>query len=189
MAASPGTAPGPETMIRTMSSQFIKALQSHRVRIDKDPREAQRLVYEYVMPHYDLEFTARLILGRYWVSATPAERKAFARAFINHLIAVYENGIAGYRRDTVHVLPAQHSANGQFVSVGTRVHIPNRSPVSVDYTMHKVNGEWKIFDVKVMGVSFVLTYRNEYQAELKRTSLPALIKSLKKDQLSGNARL
>ena len=186
MAASSGTAPGPETMIRTMSSQFIKALQLHRARIDKDPREAQKLVYEYLLPHYDLEFTARLILGRYWVSATSAERKAFARAFINHLIAVYEKGIAGYRRDTVHVLTAEHSANGQFVSVGTRVDIPNRSAVSVDYAMHRVDGKWKIFDVKVMGVSFVLTYRNEYQAEIKRTSLSALIKSLQKEQLPAS---
>lgn len=185
-AAFPGTTPQPAAMIRDMSSQFIKALKQHRARIDKNPREAQKLVYQYILPHYDLKFTSRLILGRYWASATPAEREAFARAFINHLIAVYEKGIAGYRRDTVQVLPAQSSANGQFVSVGTLVHIPNRSAVSVEYTMHKVQGKWKIFDVKVMGVSFVLTYRNEYQAEIKRTSLPALIKNLQKERLPDN---
>lgn len=185
-AASSDSAPRPEAMIRNMSNQFIEALNRHRDKIDKDPREAQKLVYKYVLPHYDLEFTTRLILGRYWESATPAERKAFARAFIDHLIAVYEKGISRYRRDKVQVLPAQSSANGQFVSVDTLVHIPNRSSVSVDYTMHKVGGEWKIFDVKVMGVSFVLTYRNEYQAEIKRTSLSALIKHLQKAGLPNN---
>lgn len=181
--ASSGTTPAPAEIIRNMSSQFIGALKRHRAQVDRDPREAQKLVYKYVLPHFDLKFTTRLILGRYWATATRAQRSAFATAFINHLIAVYEKGISHYRRDKVQVLPAQTSSNGQFVSVDTLVHIPNRSSVSVGYTMHRVNGKWEIFDVKVMGASFVLTYRNEYQEELKRTSLSALIKNLQKKQL------
>ena len=177
------SAAGPGAVIKKISRQFIGALKEHKATIRKDPAEVQNLVHEYILPYYDLMFTTHLILGRYWDSASPSERKAFAEAFINHLIAVYEKGIVSYSNDRVQVLPVQGGDHRQFVSVTTLVHIPGHKPVAVGYAMHKMNGRWKIFDVKVMGISFVLTYRNEYQSEIKRTGLQVLINHLKKEQL------
>lgn len=174
---------GPGAVIKKISRQFITALKRHRATIKKKPVEVQKLVHKYILPYYDLMFTTRLILGRYWDSASPSERQAFAQAFINHLIAVYEKGIVSYSNDRVQVLPLHSGAQQQFVSVNTLVHISGHKPVAVGYAMHKINGRWKIFDVKVMGISFVLTYRNEYQSEIKRTGLQVLIKHLKKEQL------
>ena len=181
---STNTMPRPAAVIGQASRDFIAALKRHEVKIKRDPREVQHLVHEYILPRFDLKFTTRLVLGRYWKTATPPQRKAFARAFINHLIDVYEKGIVGYRKDRVQVLPLQGSRTRQFISVGTLVHIPGHDSVAVDYAMHRVEGRWKIFDVKVMGISFVLTYRNEYQSEIRRTSLAALIKHLQKAELS-----
>ena len=183
MPASSSTMPRPAVVIQSASREFIGALKRHQAEIKKNPGEVRRLAQRYILPHFDLQFTSRLILGHYWKTATPAQRKDFSRAFINHLIAAYEKGIVSYRKDRVQVLPLQGSANRQFISVETLVHIPDQDPVSVDYAMHKVNGEWKIFDVKVMQISFVLTFRNEYQAEISKTSLNALIEQLKKSQL------
>ena len=177
------TAAGPGAVIKKISRQFITALKRHRAAIKKNPMEVQKLVHEYILPYYDLMFTSRLILGRYWDSASPSERKSFAQAFINHLIAVYEKGIVSYSNDRVQVLPMQSGMQEQFVSVNTLVHIAGHKPVAVGYAMHKIDGRWKIFDVKVMGISFVLTYRNEYQSEIKRTGLQVLIKHLRKEQL------
>ena len=173
----------PGAVIKKISRQFIMALKRHRTTIKKNPVEVQKLVYQYIMPHYDLMFTTRLILGRYWDSASPSERKAFAQAFINHLIAVFEKEIVSYSNDRVQVLPFQSSTQQQFVSVNTLVHISGHKPVAVGYVMRKSDGHWKIFDVKVMGISFVLTYRNQYQSEIKRTGLQVLIKHLRKEQL------
>ncbi len=183
ISASSGTISRPAAVIQSASREFIEALKRHKAEIKKDPSEVQLLAQKYIVPHFDLDFTSRLILGQYWETATPAQRKDFSRAFINHLIAVYEKGIVSYRKDRVQVLPLQGGTNRQFISIETLVHIPGNDAVSVDYAMHKVNGKWKIFDVKVMGISFVLTYRNEYQAEIRRTSLTALIRYLRKSQI------
>jgi len=183
MAVSSKTMKQPAAVIGRASRDFIEALKRHNPQLKKNPGEVRRLVYKYILPHFDLKFASRLILGHYWGTATPGQRKDFARAFINHLIAVYKKGIVSYRKDRVQVLPLQGGTNRQFISVGTLVHIPDHDSVSVDYAMHKVGGRWKIFDVKVMEISFVLTYRNEYQAEIRRTSLPALIRHLQKSQL------
>lgn len=186
MTASANSMPEPAAVIKNASRHFIAALKRHKEQIKKDPEDTQRLVHEYILPHFDLQFTARLILGRYWGSATAAKRKAFSQAFINHLIAVYQKGIVNYRNDSVQVLPLKSGADRQYITVDTLVHIPDSKSVSVDYAMHKVQGTWKIFDVRVMDVSFVLTYRNEYQAEIKRTSLSDLIKNLRKSQSPAN---
>lgn len=182
IADSSATLRQPAAVIGQSSEDFIEALKRHKRQLKRDPGEVRRLVHKYILPNFDLQFTSRLVLGHYWKTATPAQRKAFSKAFINHLIAIYKKGIVSYRKDRVQVLPLQGGLNRQFISVATLVHIPEHDSVSVDYAMHKVDGRWKIFDVKVMEISFVLTYRNEYQAEIRNTSLAALIKHLQKSQ-------
>ncbi|MGA7964443.1 MAG: ABC transporter substrate-binding protein [Gammaproteobacteria bacterium] len=178
VASSPVSPENPAMIIQRASTQFIEALNRHEAQIKKNPQEIDKLVHKYLLPHFDLSFTTRLVLGHYWSVSTPAQRKAFSQAFIHYLLAVYAKGIASYHSAKVQVLPLQGGASRQFVSVATLVQVPNSQPVAVDYAMHRVFGSWKIFDVKVMGISFVLTYRDQYQDEIKQTSLTALIKRL-----------
>lgn len=182
LASAPASREMPTAIIQRASTQFIEALNRHEVQVKKNPQEIDKLVHQYLLPHFDLSFTTRLVLGRYWSMSTPAQRKAFSQAFIHYLLAVYANGIASYHSAKVQVLPLQGGVSRQFVSVATLVRVPNSQPVAVDYAMHRVFGTWKIFDVKVMGISFVLTYRDQYQAEIKQTSLAALIKRLQRVQ-------
>lgn len=181
-APASGSVAAPVAVIRHATAQFIDALDRHKAQLGKNPQEAVKLVQQYLLPYFDLSFTSRLVLGRYWSKATPGQRKAFTQAFIRYLTTAYAKGIANYRNAKVQVLPFHGNTRQQFVSVDTLVHIPNQNPITVDYALHKTSGGWKAFDVKVQRVSFVLTYRNEYQAEIKQTSLAALIKRIQNVQ-------
>lgn len=176
------SANNPATVVRQASTQIIDALNSHQAEIDKDPQLIQKLVREYLLPHFDFDFTSQLVLGRAWRTASPEQRKAFEEAFLHYLTATYAEGLKNYQGAKVEVLPFRGDASQEFVTVRTNVSTSGHEPVEVDYALHKTEHGWKAFDVKIAGVSYVQTYRNEFQQELQQTSLGALIKRLQNAQ-------
>ncbi len=173
---------GPVAVVRDASQQVLKALDENASKLDDNPALAEKIVKEYLLPHWDFDFTSQLVLGRAWRTATPAQRKAFQEAFLHYLTSTYAKGISGFHGAKVQVLPFRGDTSKQFVTVQTRVEAENHQPVEVDYVMRKDPDGWKAFDVKIAGVSYVQTYRNEFQSEIRRTSLQALITRLEHTQ-------
>lgn len=173
---------GPVAMVRDASQQVLAALNKNASKLKNDPALAEKLVKKDLLPYFDFGFTSQLVLGRAWRTATPEQRKAFQAAFLHYLTATYAKGIQGFNGAKVQVLPFRGDTSRQFVTVQTKVTAENHEPVSVDYVLHKTSQGWKAFDIKIAGVSYVQTYRNEFQSEIRHTSLQALIKRLQKEQ-------
>ena len=176
---------GPVAVVRDASQQVLVQLEKNASKLSDNPALAEKIVKEYLLPHWDFDFTSQLVLGRAWRTATPAQRKAFEKAFLHYLTTTYAKGISGFKGAKVQLLPFRGDTSKQFVTVQTRVEAENHQPVEVDYVMHKTQDGWKAFDVKIAGVSYVQTYRNEFQAEIRRTSLQALIARLEHTQPSA----
>ncbi len=169
---------GPVAVVRDASQQVLAQLDKNASKLSDNPGLAEKIVKEYLLPHWDFDFTSQLVLGRAWRTATPKQRKEFEEAFLHYLTATYAKGISGFHGAKVQVLPFRGDVSKEFVTVQTRVEAENHQPVQVDYVMHKTQDGWKAFDVKIAGVSYVQTYRNEFQSEIRRTSLQALIARL-----------
>lgn len=180
---------GPVAVVRDASQQILNALEKNADKLNKDPQLAEKLVKKDLLPHWDFDYTSRLVLGMAWRNATPQQRKEFEEAFLHYLTATYAKGVSGFHGAKVQVLPFRGDTSKQFVTVQTRVEAENHKPVDVDYVLHKTKDGWKAFDVKIAGVSYVQTYRNEFQSEVHRTSLAALIKRLQNTQMKSGATL
>jgi len=186
-AASGSEIQGPVTVVRNASQQVLAALNKNASKLKDNPALAEKLVKEDLLPYFDFDFTSQLVLGRAWRTATPTQRKAFQAAFLHYLTSTYAKGIQGFHGAKVQVLPFRGDASQQFVTVRTRVSAENHRPISVDYVLHQTAQGWKMFDVKIAGVSYVQTYRNEFQSEIRRTSLKVLIERLQKVQASSGS--
>ncbi len=184
MAATSGNGKteGPVAVVRQASQQVLTALNKNEGKLKDNPALAEKLVREDLLPYFDFDFTSQLVLGRAWRTATPAQRKEFEQAFLHYLTETSAKGVSGFHGAKVQVLPFRGNTSDQFVTVQTRVTAENHEPVSVDYVLRKTPDGWKAFDVKFAGVSYVQTYRNEFQSEIQRTSLQALIKRLQNAQ-------
>jgi len=180
---------GPVAVVRTASQQVLDQLEKNSSKLSSDPGLAEKIVKNYLLPHWDFDFTSQLVLGRAWRTATPKQRKEFEQAFLHYLTATYAKGISGFHGAKVQVLPFRGDTSKEFVTVQTRVEAQNHNPVDVDYVMHKTKEGWKAFDVKIAGVSYVQTYRNEFQSEIRRTSLQALIARLEHTKASASGTL
>lgn len=178
-SAATGSAAGdPASVVKQASNAVVQALNQNEAKLKTDPKLASELVKKYLLPNFDFDFTCQLVLGRYWRTATAAQRQEFEQAFLQYLTTTYAKGIENFHGASIDVLPFRGDTSQQYVKVRTQVKTPDHEPVEVDYSMKKTADGWKAFDVIIAGVSYVQTYQNEFQSEIRRTSLAALIKRL-----------
>lgn len=177
MAAAAGPS-DPASVVKEASTQIVQALNQNEAKLKADPSIAEDLVKKYLLPHFDFPFTCQLVLGRYWRTATAEQREEFEKAFLHYLTTTYAKGLEHFHGATIDVLPFRGDTTSTYVKVRTQVKTPDHEPVEVDYALKKTPDGWKAFDVIIAGVSYVTTYQNEFQSEVRRTSMAALIKRL-----------
>jgi phospholipid transport system substrate-binding protein len=109
----------------------------------------------------DLDYSARLILGKAGRGVSPEQLDAFAQAMSNVLVNRYADGLLEFRSDDqVEVLPMKGNNTEKLTRVRTRIKLENGGYAPVDYAFRKTETGWKAFDVTVEGISYVMTFRN-----------------------------
>ncbi|MGH8292387.1 MAG: MlaC/ttg2D family ABC transporter substrate-binding protein [Gammaproteobacteria bacterium] len=173
----------PNQVIQQTAQAILTEVNSNRAVLSRDPAKLYALVGKLLLPHFDFDYASRLVLGLYWRSATPAQRKAFEDAFYRFLVNGYANGLlhGNYSARNLKVDPWRGSAEDTRAMVRTQVLRPNAPPVQVDYAMVRTPQGWKAFDVSIEGVSYVLNYRNQFGPEIQQKGLDALIARLNAD--------
>ncbi len=168
----------PDQVVKAAAQKVLDTLRDQHDALKSDPGKVYELVEKDMLPVFDFNYTARLVLGRYWRTADDAQRKAFKDAFYRYLVHSYADGLVNYANDKVEVQPFRGDSSDKRAMIRTKVIRPDGPPVAVDYAMHRTADGWKAFDVTIEGVSYVTNYRNSFSGEIQQTSLDALIKRL-----------
>lgn len=183
------TAPADEAaqLIRDTFSAAAEALQENQAEIRQNPRVAYELMNRILAPHVDVELMSRLILARHWAEATEEQQARFVEVFRESLLRTYSRLLS----ENVDTAVQQIESGKQIlqvqgvdgpdrrgrVSVRTTLAVEGQD-IPIEYRMYPRDGEWKVFDVLIENISFVMNYRTEYDAELQRGDLSALIERL-----------
>jgi phospholipid transport system substrate-binding protein len=181
--AVPG--PTPQELIETTARKLLEALDADRALAKRDPARVRELVDEILLPHFDTDYSARLVLGKYWRNATEEQRKRFVDAFYKSLLRNYGSALAEFTADRMQVLPFRGDLSTGQATVRTQVKRSNGTVVPVNYTLRATPEGWKAWDVTIEGISYVRNFRNDVGAEIDQTGLPALIERLEKENQSG----
>ena len=171
-------ASGPGQLVQTAASAMLKDLDAHRAEYQKDPSKVHRLVDQILLPHFDTEYAAQLVLARHWTTATAEQRKRFVDAFYKSLLNNYGNALVGFTADRLRVFPYNGDANAQFATVRTQVRKSDGSQVSVNYSLRHTDQGWKAWDVVIEGISYVKSFRDDFGAQIDQQGLDAVIKRL-----------
>lgn len=177
-ARAPAAEQSPEALVRKFTADVLDAIHTDAALQAGDRRKALALAEEKVLPHVDFREMTRLAAGRAWNSASPAQRDSLVSAFRAMLVRTYANAIEVYRGQTMQVEPVRMSPGATEVTVRNRYLSAGKRPIPVDYWMWQTAGGWKIFDIVVDGVSLVLTYRSEFEEEVRRAGVDGLIRRL-----------
>jgi phospholipid transport system substrate-binding protein len=131
---------------------------------------------------FDFDEMARRTLSRHWAGRTRAEQAEFVTLFMDLLERSYVGKIESYAGEKI-VYPGE-TIDGGYAVVRSKVVTPRRrQDTAVDYRLHRRNGRWKVYDVLVDGVSFVSTYRREFNRVITASSYGALVDALRHRRL------
>lgn len=172
----------PSQVIETAAQETLQALNADREGYRKDPTKIQGVVDKYLLPHFDTEFAAQSVLGRYWRKATPAQRQEFVSAFIHSMLENYGSALLGFTANTLKVYPSRVPPDQSVATVRTEVTRGNGTRDSVIFYMRKTPEGWKVFDVHIDGVSYILSYREDLQSQIAKQGIHAVIKRLEKGE-------
>jgi phospholipid transport system substrate-binding protein len=177
--------PTPQDLIEKTARGLLEALDADREKAKQDPARVRALVDELLLPHFDTDYSARLVLGKHWRAATPDQRRRFVDAFYQSLLRNYGSALAEFTADRLTVLPFRGDlASGQAV-VRTEVKRSNGVRVPVNYTLHSTPQGWKAWDVTIEGISYVRNFRNDVGTEVEQAGLESVIKRLETESING----
>jgi phospholipid transport system substrate-binding protein len=177
--------PTPQDLIEKTARGLLEALDADREKAKQDPARVRALVDELLLPHFDTDYSARLVLGKHWRAATPEQRRRFVDAFYQSLLRNYGSALAEFTADRLTVLPFRGDlASGQAV-VRTEVKRSNGVRVPVNYTLHSTPQGWKAWDVTIEGISYVRNFRNDVGTEVEQAGLESVIKRLETESING----
>jgi phospholipid transport system substrate-binding protein len=171
---------GPGELVQGVAEAMLKDLDANRAEYKKDPSKINALVEKHLVPNFDSEYSARLVLGRHWRDASEAQRKRFVDAFYKSLLSNYGTALADFTGDKLKVLPTKVGADAKTATVRTVVKRSNGQNVPVNYTMRKTDGGWKAWDVVIEGISYVKSFREDFGAEIDQKGLDAVIERMEK---------
>lgn len=181
--AVPG--PAPQALIEATARRMLESLDADRNAVRKDPKRVQALVDEILLPHFDTDYSARLVLGRHWRDATPEQRRRFVDAFYQSLLRNYGSALAEFTADRMVVLPFRGDLSNGQATIRTEVKRSDGTRVPVNYTMRATPAGWKAWDVTIEGISYVRNFRNDVGAEVDQRGLDAVIERLERENRNG----
>lgn len=183
-APTPTPGPGPQEMMEKVSQDLLRDLDAHRAALKQDPSGVRALVDKHLLPHFDTDYAARLVLGKHWRAATEAQRKRFIEAFYGTLMADYGDAIVEFTADRLRILPFRGDPAADSATVRTEVKRDDGTPVPVNYSLRRTPQGWKAWDVTIEGISYVRNFRNDFGAEVDQKGLDALIQRLESQNAS-----
>ena len=186
-AAAPAAA-SPSKLVLDNSTRILSTLESRRGEFTKNRAALRAFVASEFDALFDRDYAARLVLGVHGRGASEADINVFADALADSLMQRYGSSLLDFNAKLkVRVKSETPLRNGAIVKVSSEYLRQGAEPVPVDYLMRKVGSEWKAFDVLVEGVSFVQTFRNQFDAPLKRKPIVQVAADIKAGRLQATA--
>jgi phospholipid transport system substrate-binding protein len=171
----------PSEFITEAVDELAAKLDGRRDELARDPDALYALINEVLLPRFDRKTAAQQVLARNWRAASEAQRSRFVDAFYSVLLQRYADGVLDFEPDRIKVLPFRGDAEKRTVAVKTTVDLEDGTNVSVNYTLINKKPGWMMFDVTIEGVSYIRNFRTEFEAEIKSTSLEAVIVRLEEE--------
>ncbi|MDF3021358.1 MAG: hypothetical protein K0Q92_2661 [Steroidobacteraceae bacterium] len=169
---------GPSQLIESSANILLADIDKNRDAYRKDPTGLYKTVGETLLPNFDTAYAAQLVLGPHWRNASADQRKRFVDAFYNSLLYTYGDAMVDFTANRLKVFPTKVGDADARATVRSEITRSNGTKVAVNYSMRKVEGAWKAWDVVIDGISYVKSYREDYGAEVQQNGLDAVISRL-----------
>jgi len=180
-------AAAPDELVKKTAEDVLAVVKSDKDIQNGDRQKIYALAEEKILPNFDFDRVSRLVLGKYWRSATKEQQAAFQREFRSLMLRTYATALSKYRNQTIDFKPFHMQPGATDVTVESEIVQPGGQPIGVDYTLEKTGDSWKVYDIVIEGVSLVTNYRGQFSNAIRQSGMDGLIKKLSEKNAQAGA--
>ncbi|MDQ1120823.1 MULTISPECIES: MlaC/ttg2D family ABC transporter substrate-binding protein [Pseudoxanthomonas] len=174
-------------VVLSQSTRVLTTLEQRRAEFKANPAALKAFIKTEFNTAFDGNYAARLVLGVHGRGASDAEVSGFADALADNLTARYGQSLLDFNsRLRVRIKSETPLPNGKGVRVSSEMLRESGDPVPVDYLMRNVGGQWKIFDVMIEGISYVQTFKNQFDGPLRQKSIAQVTADLRAGRMQAS---
>ena len=174
-------------MVQDSAGRVLATLDSRRAEFKGNPAALNQFIKSEFTRSFDSDYAARLVLGVHGRGAAAADVADFSAAMADNLTARYGSALLEFNtRLQVKVKSETALPGGRGVRVSTQMLRQGGAPIPVDYLLRNVNGQWKLFDVMVEGISYVQAFKNQFAAPLTRKPIREVAADLRAGRLQAS---
>jgi phospholipid transport system substrate-binding protein len=173
------TMPAPQALVKQASDDMLKALKDNETELETNPDKIYELVESILMPHFDFEKMSKLALGKNWRAANDEQRVRFIEEFRLLLIRTYSTAMLEYTDEEIRFLPFRDDLSRKRVTVPMEVLQAAGPSIPMALSLYQNKEDaWKVYDVKIDGISLVTNYRSSFANEIRNGGMEQLINNL-----------
>lgn len=185
---SPAQGVAPDVLLKGVTLDVIVIIREDKGIQTGNPAKIANLVETRILPIFDFTRMTRIAVARNWRLATPGQQNALITEFKTLLVRTYSTALSSYRDQVIEFKRLRAASGDTEVTVKSVMNQPGAEPLTMDYDMEKTAAGWKVYDIKIDGVSLITTYRETFAGEIREGGVDGLIKSLSDKNRQGDAR-
>jgi phospholipid transport system substrate-binding protein len=168
----------PDALVKQTADDVLTIIKNDKEIQAGNQQKLFAVAEEKILPNFDFDRVCRMVLGKNWKSATPAQQAVFQKEFRSLLLRTYATALGKYKDQVIEYKPMRSEPDAKNVSVKTQILQPGGQPVAVDYSLVKGPSGWKVYDIVIESVSLVTNYRSQFSNEIRQNGLDSLNKKL-----------
>ena len=190
-AAKPAAAPAAQgsasKLVLDSSTRILATLEQRRAEFRSNPAVLKQFITTELNRMFDRNYAGRLVLGVHGRGASEADVKLFSDALADNLMARYGTSLLDFNSKLrVRVKSETPLPGNRGVKVSSEMLRDGGEPIPVDYLIRNVGGQWRVFDVMVEGISYVQTFKNQFDAPLRQKSIAQVAADLRAGKTQAN---
>lgn len=171
--------PVPQALVKKASDKMLAALAEHEAELEADPSKIYSLVEEILIPNFDFARMAKLALGRNWNDINQSQQAKFVEQFRVLLVRTYSTAMLEYTDEEIRFLPFRDDLSKRRVDVPMEVVQSGGPGIPMTLSLYlNAADEWKVYDVKIEGISLVTNYRSTFSRDINNGGIDKLIDDL-----------
>ena len=176
--ARPDAMTPPDVLVKTVTLEVVDIIQKDKEIQGGDHKKVIPIIETKVLPHFNFQAMTASTIGRSWDKASPEQKARLVEEFKTLIVRTYSSALASYSNQKFDFRPLRSKPTDTDVTVNVRILQTGAQPVTIDYDMEKRPSGWKVWDVRVAGVSLVANYRTEFDNVIRESGIDGLIRTL-----------
>ena len=184
--AAPSHAGAPADQMRGAIENVLSVLKDPNLKAAAKKSERLDQLRQAIKPKFDFAEMAKRSLGTQWQRRSPEEQSEFVKLFTDLIENAYFDNIESYDGEKVAITGEKQDQ--EFAEVNSKIATKKGEEIAVNYKLHQVGSDWKVYDVVIENISLVNNYRSQFNRVIAQSSFEDLLRRMKDKQFQAAAK-